>query len=103
MPVDISSRYRPLPVADAPDRTGITHPTIGLRLADPQTPADVVHRLKPLETLEYLAWRQYSNSRYWWRIADANPRVFPLDWTTGDAVRVPGVTQAPLVQRGRSF
>ena len=37
MPVDISSRYRPLPVADAPDRTGTAHPTIGLRLAGLQT------------------------------------------------------------------
>jgi len=103
MPVDISSRYRPLPVADAPDRTCTAHPTIGLRLAGLQTPADVVHRLKPLETLEYLAWRQYSNSQYWWRIADANPRVFPLDWTTGDAVRVPAAGRVAAVARGRSF
>ena len=37
------------------------------------------------------------------RIADANPRVFPLDWSAGEMVRMPTAADAARVQRTRSF
>ncbi len=102
MPVDISSRYANLPRLETTDQKGATHPTIGLRLAPPPGDTLFSHRMAPLETLESLAQQQFSNSRYWWRIADANVRVFPLDWQTGDVVRIPSVTNG-TVSRTRNF
>ena len=103
MPVDITSRYKGLPIAHAPDDRGDIYPSIGQRLVTTLTPAPFSHRLAPLESLESLAAKQFNNSAYWWKIADANPRVFPLDWRTGDVVRLPGSAQVSMVQRSRTF
>ena len=103
MPVDITSRYRGLPVQNAPDRNGVMRPTIGLRLLDELTPATFRHRLVTLETIESISFLQFSNSTYWWRIADANPRVFPLDWNPNDAMALPSTSDVTRIQRSRSF
>jgi hypothetical protein len=103
MPIDLTSRYTDAPIAESSDRNGSAHPTIGLRLTSGQTPAIFSHRLTTLETLELIAYKQFNNSSYWWRIADANPRVFPLDWNPGDAIRLPGSTQTGQVSRTRKF
>lgn len=103
MPVDISSRYRRSPAVEAPDARGNNRPTIGLRLLPQLSPALFSHRMALLETLESIAQQQFGNSRYWWRIADANPRVFPLDWQAGDVLAIPSTTDAGRVTRVRRF
>lgn len=103
MPVDNNSRYRTLPSIEAADAKGTTHPTIGLRLVPPPSATLFSHRMAALETLESIAQQQFNNSRYWWRIADANVRVFPLDWQTGDVIRIPSAADAGRVTRTRSF
>lgn len=74
--------------------------TLGQRLlerADEDEPF-VVHRLSDTETLDQLALHYYGRDDLWWRIADANPGTFPLDFRPGDLVRVPlgqRVTRVP--------
>src|SRR5262245_27268134 len=73
MPIPLSSRYYGPPVYDAADDTGLTHPTVAIRLSGPTSAASVYqHILTAGETVEYLAWRYYGSSAAWWRIADAN-------------------------------
>lgn len=103
MPVSINSRYRTLVVADSTDARGQIHPTIGLRLLTDLVPATLKYRLIGMESLEFLAWRQFGNSQHWWRIADANPRMFPLDWAAGNLVRLPTNSDVGKVQRTRGF
>lgn len=107
MPVTSGSRYAGLPVYNAPGPDGVSRPTVAMRLApaDPSTPAPVVyqHTVTTLETLEYLAWRVYNASDAWWRIADANPPVFPLDWRPGDFVALPVTTNKGRIDRTRRF
>jgi len=104
MSVSSSSRYANLPVFDAPDAAGVSHPTIAMRLATTTPPAATYQRtVAVLDTLETLAWACYHSSTAWWRIADANPPVFPLDWHPGDVVVIPLAPDSGLVQRTRKF
>jgi hypothetical protein len=41
------------------------------------------------ETFDQLAFLYYGREDLWWRIADANPARFPLDWTPGITVVIP--------------
>jgi hypothetical protein len=104
MPVSSSSRYANLPVFDAPDATGEARPTVAMRLA-PGAPSTMVyqHTVAAFESLEYLAWRAFHSSEAWWRIADANPLVFPLDWKPGDVVSLPVRRERGRVERTRRF
>src|SRR5574340_651783 len=104
MPVSSSSRYFNQPVYDTTDSAGDTHPTVAMRPAA-ATPVPVVyqHTVAALETLESLAWRTFNSSEAWWRIADANPLVFPLDWAPGDVVSLPVRTSRGRVERTRRF
>jgi hypothetical protein len=63
----------------------------------------VNHRLSGVETIEYLAWHYYGRSAVWWRIADANPLVFPLDYRPGATVRVAPAGAINRVLRTRKF
>jgi hypothetical protein len=103
MPVPITSRYRSLPVIQAGDGRGQPHATVAIRPNDPALPSSFRYRLSSLETLEYVAWRQFGNSQAWWRIADANPLVFPLDWRPGDPIALPAAADAGRVERTRRF
>jgi hypothetical protein len=104
MPVSSNSRYFGLAVFDAPDSRGESHPSIALRLAPPSGPTVVYqHTVATLETLEYLAWRCFHSSEAWWRIADANPPVFPLDWRPGNVVVLPVTNDRGRVERTRRF
>jgi hypothetical protein len=105
MPVSRTSRYVGLPVYRAADADGQSHATIPLR-PSPNGAAPTgryEHIITAPETLEYLAWRYYGVSEFWWRIADANPRIFPLDAATGAAVNVPTLGTSTVMVRERSF
>jgi nucleoid-associated protein YgaU len=63
----------------------------------------VEHRMVAGETLDLLAKRHYGREDLWWRIADANPARFPLDYGPGDVVRIPlgpTVTTRPTGREG---
>jgi hypothetical protein len=104
MPVSSNSRYFGLPVFEAPDSLGQPHPSIAMR-PEPtgQPPVVYQHTVAALETLEYLAGSTYHSSEAWWRIADANPLVFPLDWRPGSIVTLPVRTDRGRVDRTRRF
>jgi hypothetical protein len=104
MPVSSDSRYFGLTVFDALDSEGKSHPSIAMRL-EPTEQSSVIyqHTVAALETLEYLAWRCYHSSEDWWRIADANPPIFPLDWRPGSVVNLPVSTEPGSLDRTRRF
>lgn len=99
MPVTSNSRYARVPVVEAPDASGEAKAAIGIRPYDSGLPVVVSERLTGLDTIEYLAWKNYRNSAYWWRIADANPLRFPLDWAAGDMVALPSDVEVGRVER----
>ncbi len=106
MPVSLRSRYAKAPVYEAPDSAGETHATIGIRIsAPPPGPGDAAYRhiVAGAETIEYLAYRYFGTSDAWWRIADANGLVFPLDLPTGAAVVIPPAPELGRVVRDRRF
>jgi hypothetical protein len=104
MPVANSSRYAGLTVYSAPRANGKSHPTIPLRPQPaPSSEGSFRHIVTGAETLESLAWRYFSVSEFWWRIADLNPLVFPLDIRTGTAVTTPSGSQFGTFIRERSF
>jgi hypothetical protein len=105
MPVSLTSRYANLPVYDAVDASGATHPTIAIRPSTVPTPGSTSAQrtLVGVETVEYLAWQYYHASAAWWRIAEANPLIFPLDLTSGMSLTVPAPDDVGLIERTRSF
>lgn len=103
MPVASTSRYAGLPVIEAPDAQGTTHPSIAIRPL-PANPAVAYQRtIAALDTLETLSFSTYHSSVAWWRIADVNPPVYPLDWRPGDVVALPSNVNAGRVVRTRRF
>lgn len=105
MPVSPRSRYRGIPVFDAPDADGRSHPTVGIRPSHrPRTgPPPFRHVVTAGETLEFLAWRYYGSSDAWWRIADANPNRFPFDLVPGETLVIPEAGDVGRVKRSRRF
>lgn len=109
MPVPIQSRYRAVPVYDATDPRGGVHPTVGVRLGAPPEaqPGELGlrrrHLLVGAEDLPALAARYLGDPAAWWRIADQNPRIFPLDLATGSILLLPGSREAGRIERTRSF
>lgn len=104
MAVPISSRYRGEPVYPAPDAAGVARPTVAIRRhSPPPGPPDYRHVVTGAEDMEYLSWRFYGDSETWWRIADANPVVFPLDLRPGEHLAVPTTDQAGRIDRVRRF
>ncbi|MBA3289151.1 MAG: LysM peptidoglycan-binding domain-containing protein, partial [Acidimicrobiia bacterium] len=74
-------------------------------LAARRTPAPPIeprrHVVVAGETIESIARRELGASEAWWLIADANPRLFPLDLRPGLVLDVP--TGRPAVERSRRF
>jgi|SRR3954469_11897001 nucleoid-associated protein YgaU len=52
-------------------------------------PDSLLHVVVGGETLDQLAFTYYGREDLWWRIADANPGRFPLDWAPGDTLVIP--------------
>jgi nucleoid-associated protein YgaU len=96
MPVSRYSRYYGLPKVESGGRVSLAQ-----RPAVPaDTPADsIAHMLVGGETLDQLAARYYGREDLWWRIADANPGRFPLDWQPGETVVIPPIRIATRVAR----
>lgn len=96
MPVSRYSRYYGLPRMELGGRVSLVQ-----RPAAPtETPADSIsHMLVGGETLHQLAARYYGREDLWWRIADANPGRFPLDWRPGETVVIPPIRIATRVAR----
>ncbi len=96
MPVSIYSRYYGLDTVEQDGRIGLAQ-----RLGpDPVSyPDGIMHTLVGGETLDMLAARYYGRADLWWRIADANPGRFPLDWGPGDTVLVPPIRVATRTPR----
>ncbi len=119
MPVSITSRYTNAPIYDATDAQGESHPTVAIRPSTPPAPGTTLairpstppapgttlyqHILIGAETMEYLAWRYYGSSSSWWRIAEANPLVFPLDPPAGAAIAIPSAGDVGRIERTRRF
>lgn len=103
MPVDITSRYWALRSYEAPGDDG---PTTALPIRPNATlkQEDLVeHRFSGVETIEYLAWRFYGRSAVWWRVADANPLIYPLDYRPGATVHIAPAGSINRVLRTRTF
>lgn len=105
MPLPLTSRYHGAPVYPARDAEGEVHPTVGIRPPTPPAPGTQMfrHRVTGLESLEYLAWRYYGTSEQWWRIAEANALVFPLDLKPGAPLAIPAPDDLGRVTRDRRF
>jgi hypothetical protein len=105
MPVGLRSRYAGLAVEQAPDASGELRALIPIRRHEgvDTTAGRYRHVVTGAETVEYLAWRYQGSSDEWWRVADANPLRFPLDWRTGETVLVAGQATPGLVLRDRRF
>lgn len=63
-------------------------------------PDSLEHTLVGTETLDQLALKYYGREDLWWRIADANPEKFPLDWQAGDTLVIPPLRIATRTPRG---
>jgi hypothetical protein len=97
MPVTIFSRYFGLATIEADGRISLAQ-----RPAVPtQTPpGSLQHILIGNESLDQLAAYYYGRADLWWRIADANPLKFPLDWKPGDILIIPPIQVATRTPRG---
>lgn len=96
MPVSIYSRYYQLENVEADGQISLEQrPPV-----DGETyPDSLIHQLVGKETLEQLAVRYYGRADLWWRIADANPERFPLEWQAGDKVIIPPIRVATRTPR----
>jgi hypothetical protein len=101
MAVTPRSRYYGLPVIEAPDARGVRRPTLAMRLLPPARGPFFQHPVTGLQSLEYLAWKSTGQSDLWWRIADANPVRFPLDYRPGEPVQISADPQVGVLQRQR--
>jgi hypothetical protein len=86
MAVTLFSRYYGLGTVSVDDRTSLAERPIP-PLVD--YPDSLLHVMKGGETLDLLAFVYYGREDLWWRIADANPARFPMDWAAGDTVVIP--------------
>lgn len=86
MAVTLYSRYYGLATVTIDDR-----PSLAQRPSPPivEYPDSLLHVVVGGETLDQLAYLYYGREDLWWRIADANPSRFPLDWAPGDTIVIP--------------
>ena len=57
------------------------------------------HTVTGRETPDQLARTYYGREDLWWRIADANPGAFALDWRPGDVLVIPPLRVATRTPR----
>lgn len=96
MTFSIYSRYAGLPAVAVDDRV-----SVALRPQPPieDFPDSLIHTIVGNETLDQLAKAYYGREDLWWRIADANPARFPLEWQPGDSLVIPPIRVATRTQR----
>jgi hypothetical protein len=96
MPVSIYSRYYGLDSVSSGGRVSLAQ-----RVFEPEEtwPEAIIHTLVGEETLDQLAAHYYGREDLWWRIADANPPRFPLDWQAGDTLVIPPIQVATRTLR----
>ena len=95
MPLSIYSRYAQVNVEEIDGEI-----TLAQRALDPDPPVDgdsLLHVLVGGETLDSLAKVYYGNEELWWRIADANPTRFALEWLPGETLVIPPIVTATRV------
>jgi nucleoid-associated protein YgaU len=66
----------------------------------PELAGSLRHTVTGRETPDQLARTYYGREDLWWRIADANPGAFPLDWQPGDVLVIPPLRVATRTPRG---
>jgi nucleoid-associated protein YgaU len=93
---DFFSRYYKTETVEVDGKRSLAQRLTGT----PKTfPDQIEHTLVGDETLEALAARYYGREAFWWRIADANPNTFPLDWKPGDKLVIPPLRAATRTPR----
>jgi phage tail protein X len=99
--VSIYSRYYGLDTLQETGAGGNSLISLVQRLLPPPEsyPDGLVHTVIGGETLDQLAARYYGREDAWWRIADANPGRFPLDWQPGEELAVPPIRVATRTPR----
>jgi phage tail protein X len=104
MPVKPDSRFAALPTLTVTAPDGTRRQVIGLPLRRPPAAEEPVrHRLVQGELIDALARRYYGDEGLWWRILDANPAVYPLDFEPGELLAVPLPGPATRATRARKF
>lgn len=103
MAVDPLSRYAGAAVHTRITRDGREAIGLAARFPPPDAPAVIGRRHLAVrgDTYESLSAEYYGSSRYWWRIADANPQGFPLAPEPGTLVLIPEDAAAGRVERRR--
>jgi phage tail protein X len=96
MPVSRYSRYYDLPTISRWGKLSVgMRPAVSLDT----TMGSITHTIVGGETLDQLAKHYYGREDLWWRIADANPGRFPLDWRPGETIVIPPIRVATRVAR----
>ncbi|HEY3141545.1 MAG TPA: LysM domain-containing protein [Acidimicrobiales bacterium] len=104
MPLAPNSRYRQLVTYEAPDSDGRVHTTVPIRHElTVGTGQPRIHVVMAGDTLESLAHRYLGSADRWWVIADANPRVFPLELAPGAPVVIPTLENLGRIDRRRAL
>ena len=96
MTVSLYSRYYGLEAIETNGKVSLTQRLIGAPVSYSDS---ILHTLIGNETLEQLAAHYYGRENIWWRIADANPGNFPLDWRAGDVIVIPPIRVATRTPR----
>jgi hypothetical protein len=97
MPASIYSRYYGLSTVTVDGAASLVQ-----RPIPPITtyPDALIHIIVGGESLDQLAYNYYGREDLWWRIADANPTRFPLDWIPGDRLVIPPLRIATRTPTG---
>jgi hypothetical protein len=105
MPMFSSSRYHELPVYEVDDPERGRTATVAIRPSTPPPAGTATYRhvVTGTDTIEYLAWRFFGSSDAWWKLAEANPGLFPLDLRPGMSIVIPGMDEVGRVVRTRRF
>ncbi len=96
MATSIHSRYRNLETLEVADKLSLASRPVPDSTG---TSGAILHTVVGRETLDQLARKYYGREDLWWRIADANPTRFPLDWEAGDVLVIPSPARATRTTR----
>ena len=96
MTISVYSRYYRTDVIEAGGKIRLVQRLTG---EPPTYPDALQHTLVGNETLDLLAKKYYGREDLWWRIADANPGRFALDWQPGETIAIPPIRVATRMPR----